>query len=420
MRVLLIGAGARENALAARLLETRNLTQLYWLPGNAGLEGKVCKVRDIDPCDGPAITAWAKGEAMDLVIIGPEAPLLAGVSDCLEAEGIPCFAPSQAAARLEGSKAFAKELMFKYNIPTARYVKVDDAAQAISELEHWQAPVVIKADGLAAGKGVTVAMTMEEALEAAQELTGPAVIEEYLAGQELSYMVLVQGSRYLPLVPSRDHKRVGDGDTGPNTGGMGAVASFDLVTQALQQEISSTIIAPILEAMVKEGLPFKGVLFAGLMLTEEGPKVLEFNVRFGDPETQAILQLWEDDLLEVFATIAQGELPRNLTWSQGYALSLVMASAGYPGKYQTGQVIEGLAEAEAQAAVYHAGTKIEQGEILSAGGRVLTLAGAAKTLDLAREKVYRAAKFVSFPGLHHRHDIGATSGTGLSVARDPR
>jgi len=198
------------------------------------------------------------------------------------------------------------------------------------------------------------------------------------------------------------------------------VASFDLVSQALQQEICSTIIAPILEAMVKEGLPFKGVLFAGLMLTEEGPKVLEFNVRFGDPETQAILQLWEDDLLEVFATIAQGELPRNLTWSQGYALSLVMASAGYPGKYQTGQVIEGLAEAEAQAAVYHAGTKIEQGEILSAGGRVLTLAGAAKTLDLAREKVYRAAKFVSFPGLHHRHDIGATSGTGLSVARDPR
>jgi phosphoribosylamine--glycine ligase len=296
--------------------------------------------------------------------------------------------------------------MSKNGIPTARYSVVSGSEQAMAELKNWSAPVVIKADGQAAGKGVTVAMTLAEARAAVSALGGPAVIEEYLAGQELSYMVLAQGNKYLPLIPSRDHKRVGDGDTGPNTGGMGAVAGFGLICQALHQEICSTIIAPVLAAMTDMGLAFKGVLYAGLMLTPEGPKVLEFNVRFGDPETQAILQLWEDDLLMVLATIARGGMPRNLTWSPGYGLSLVLASGGYPGSYETGHEIHGLQAAQELAAVYHAGTRAETGKVLTAGGRVLSLAGSALSLEEARSKVYTAALSISFPGMYLRRDIG--------------
>jgi phosphoribosylamine--glycine ligase len=404
MEVLLIGAGARENALAARLLESPVLGTLYWLPGNAALEGQVSKVRDIDPCDGPSIATWAQRRAIDLAVIGPEAPLLAGVSDCLEEVGIACFGPSRAAARLEGSKAFAKDLMDRAGIPTAKYIKVAGAREALEVLENWEAPVVIKADGLAAGKGVTVALTQKEARKAAEELEGPGVIEEYLEGQELSFMVLAQGRQYLPLVPSRDHKRVGDGDTGSNTGGMGALAGFGLVSRSLQQDISCRIIKPTLAAMAKLGTPFKGLLYAGLMLTAQGPKVLEFNVRFGDPETQAILQLWEDDLLEVLYTVARGAMPQGLLWSQDWALSLVLASGGYPESYQTGYPIEGLEEAQEHALVYQAGTRQAQGGIVTAGGRVLTLA-AKGSLELAREKVYTAAAKIHFPRIHYRRDI---------------
>jgi phosphoribosylamine--glycine ligase len=339
-----------------------------------------------------------------LAVIGPEAPLLAGVSDCLEEAGIPCFAPSKAAARLEGSKAFAKDLLAQAGIPTAGYIKVAGAQDALAALENWPAPVVIKADGLAAGKGVTVAMTQEEARKAAEELTGPAVIEEYLEGRELSFMVLAQGEEYLPLVPSRDHKRVGDGDTGPNTGGMGALAGFGLISKSLQEEIGSNIIKPTLAAMAKLGAPFKGVLYAGLMLTAQGPKVLEYNVRFGDPETQAILQLWEDDLLQVLNTVARGGMPLRLLWSRDWAVSLVLASGGYPGPYETGYPIQGLEEGREYAQVYQAGTRLDQGGIVTAGGRVITLA-AKGSLELAREKVYAAAAKIRFPGLHYRRDI---------------
>lgn len=404
MQVLLIGAGARENALAARLLESPGLGKLYWLPGNAALEGRVSKVRDIDPCDGPGIATWAQRQAIDLAVIGPEAPLLAGVSDCLEEVGVPCFGPSRAAARLEGSKAFAKDLLAQAGIPTAKYVKVSGAQEALEALENWGAPVVIKADGLAAGKGVTVAMTQEEARKAAEELTGSAVIEEYLEGKELSFMVLAQGQEFVSLAPSRDHKRAGDGDTGPNTGGMGALAGFGLISQGLQQEISRKIIKPTLAAMAKLGTPYKGVLYAGLMLTAQGPKVLEFNVRFGDPETQAILQLWEDDLLEVLNTIARGGVPKGLLWSRDWAVSLVLASGGYPGSFETGCKIQGLEEALEYALVYQAGTKLTQGEIVTAAGRVITLA-AKGSLELAREKVYAAASKIHFPGIHYRRDI---------------
>ena len=402
MHLLLIGSGAREHALASRMLESSALDELYWLPGNAALEGRVTKVRGIDPCDGPSIATWAQHQGIDLAVIGPEAPLLAGVADCLEEVGIPCFGPGKAAAQLEGSKAFAKDLMAKYGIPTAAYAKVADAQEALSVVEEWGAPVVVKADGLAAGKGVTVATNLEQARQAATELTGPAVIEECLQGKELSFMVLAQGKQFVPLVPSRDYKRVGDGDTGPNTGGMGAVAGFDLVNQALHQEICTRIVTPTLEAMAEEGIPYKGVLYVGLMLTDHGPQVLEFNVRFGDPETQAILQLWEDDLLEVFTTVARGEMPRGLTWSQGYGLSLVLTSQGYPGKYQTGYVIEGLDD----STVYQAGTKLEGGKILTNGGRVLTLAAAGNTVVKAKKRAYIAAEKVSFQDMYFRRDIG--------------
>lgn len=405
MQVLLIGAGAREHALAARLLESPALGRLYWLPGNAALEGRVEKVGEIDPCDGPGIATWAQRQAIDLAVIGPEAPLLAGVTDCLEEVGIPCFGPSRAAARLEGSKSFAKDLFAQAGIPTARYVKVSGPQEALKALDEWPAPLVVKADGLAAGKGVTVAKTREEARRAAASLQGPGIIEEYLEGRELSYMVIAQGQEYVSLVPSQDHKRAGDGDTGANTGGMGALAGFGLISQSLQQEISCNIIKPTLAAMAGAGTPFKGVLYAGLMLTEQGPKVLEFNVRFGDPETQAILQLWEDDLLEVLNTVALGGMPRGLLWSQDWALSLVLASGGYPGSYETGFLVEGLEEAQQHARIYQAGTRLAKGGIVTAGGRVLTLA-AKGSLELARQKVYAAAASIRFPGLHYRRDIG--------------
>lgn len=406
MRVLLIGAGGREHALAGRLLESPALTQLFCLPGNAALEGRVSKVRDIDPCDGPSIATWARCQGIDLAVIGPEAPLLAGVSDCLEEVGVPCFGPSRAAARLEGSKAFAKELMVQNHIPTARYILVQGAEEALAAVEKWDGPVVVKADGLAAGKGVTVAMTRGEALRAAGGLNGPAVLEEFLEGQELSFMVLAQGRRFVPLAPSRDHKRAGDGDTGPNTGGMGAVAGFSLVNQGLNQEICTKIIAPTLEAMGRAGVPFKGVLYAGLMLTAQGPKVLEFNVRFGDPETQAILQLWQDDLLEVFHQVARGELPHSLIWSKGAAVSLVLASGGYPGACPTGYGITGLDSAQQLAQVYQAATRLEEGSVVTAGGRVLTLAAAEQSAALARAKVYAAAQCIHFKDMHYRRDIG--------------
>lgn len=404
MRVLLIGAGAREHALATRLLESPVLDRLFWLPGNAALEGRVTKVTDIDPCDGPGIATWAQVKRIDLAVVGPEAPLLAGVTDCLEEVGVPCFGPSKAAARLEGSKAFAKDLLREAGIPTADYLKVAGPEEALAALADWPIPVVIKADGIAAGKGVTVAFTEEEAREAAAALQGPGIIEEYLEGPELSFMVLAQVDKFLPLVPSRDHKRIGEGNTGPNTGGMGALASFQLIDAELQKEISTGIILPTLQAMAHKATPFKGLLYAGLILTSQGPKVLEFNVRFGDPETQAILQLWDDDLLQVLYTVAKGSLPKQLHWSREWALCLVLASAGYPGQYKTGYAIDGIEEAGVHAAIYQAGTKKAGTKIVTAGGRVLTLA-ARGSLAQAREKVYTAANCIKFPGVYYRRDI---------------
>lgn len=404
MQVLLIGCGGREHALASRLLKSPALGRLYWLPGNAALEGRATKVTGIDPCDGPSIATWASRQSIALAIIGPEAPLVAGVADCLEESGVPCFGPSKRAARLEGDKLFAKELLVKAGIPTARYVAVGGPDEALAALREWPLPVVIKDAGLAAGKGVTVAKTQAEAAAAAARLQGPALIEEYLVGEELSFMVLAQGEEFVPLAPSKDHKRVGDGDTGPNTGGMGAIAGFGLMSQGLQQEISSRIIKPTLTALVEIGCPFKGVLYAGLMLTQQGPSVLEFNVRFGDPELQALLELWEDDILDVLNTVARGGMPNSLLWDRDWSISLVLAAGGYPGSWQRGHPITGLEKAGQLARVYHSGTRAVNGGFVTNGGRVLTLA-AKGDLALARENVYAAAAQINFAKLHYRRDI---------------
>jgi phosphoribosylamine--glycine ligase len=405
MRVLLIGSGGREHALAEKLLTSPALEELFWLPGNAALEGRVSKVTDIHPNDGPSITTWARRVAIDLAVIGPEMPLLAGVSDCLEEVGIPCFAPSRAAAQIEGSKAFAKELMVQAGVPTARFRTVANAEEALAVVEEWGAPLVIKADGLAGGKGVVVALGRETALQGARDLQGPGLVEEFLTGREVSFMVLAQGERFVPLVPSQDYKRIGDGGTGPNTGGMGAVASFQLLDEAQQRFICTQVIAPVLKELSKAGTPFKGILYAGMMLTPLGPKVLEFNARLGDPETQAILALWEDDLLEVVTKVARGGLPEQLTWRYAQSLCLVLASQGYPGEYATGFPIRGLEGAAQGVSVYHAGTALAE-DVVTAGGRVVALATQAESLAKARAKVYQAAGEIEFQGKYYRKDIG--------------
>lgn len=406
MRVLLIGGGGREHALAAKMLESPGISGLWWLPGNGALEGRAVKVTGLDPCDGPRIATYARHQAIDLAVVGPEAPLLAGVADCLEEVGVPCFGPSRAAARLEGSKAFAKELMKNSGVPTARYQVAENAKAAVALVDQWGAPVVVKADGLAAGKGVTVAMTLAEAREAAAALEGPAVIEEYLEGRELSFMVLAQGRDYVSLVPSRDHKRIGEGDTGPNTGGMGAVAGFHLLDQALLDQIGRRIIQPTLNAMADRGCPFRGLLYAGLMLTTEGPKVLEFNVRFGDPETQAVLPLWEDDLLEVLNVVARGGLPTRLMWSGMKAVSVVAASKGYPGNYTTGHPIRGLDQLPPGVELFQAGTAATGQGIVTAGGRVLAVTATAPDIEAARKRAYAAVERLEFQGMYYRRDIG--------------
>ncbi len=406
MKVLLIGGGGREHALAGKMLESPVLEKLWWLPGNGALEGRVTKVSGIDPCDGPGIATFAVHQGITLAVIGPEAPLLAGVVDCLEERGIACLGPNRAAARLEGSKSFAKEVMARCNVPTARYQVAENAIEAVELVEKWGAPVVIKADGLAAGKGVTVAMNDQEASRAAAALKGRALIEEYLEGPEVSFMVLAQGRAFVPLMPSRDYKRVGENDTGPNTGGMGAVAGVHLLSQDIQEQICRQVIGPVLSQLADMGTPFKGLLYAGLMLTAKGVQVLEFNVRFGDPETQAIIPLWEDDVLEVFEGVARGGLPSDLTWSGRKSVTVVAASGGYPGNYSTGYAISGLDKLPPSVQLYQAGTKVEDNQLLTAGGRVLAVSSVADEVETARQQIYAALAKISFSGMHYRRDIG--------------
>jgi phosphoribosylamine--glycine ligase len=417
MRILVIGSGGREHALCWALLASSLTDALYCAPGNAGIAQDADCV-PIRADDIPAIRAFARDNAIDLVVVGPEAPLCAGLVDALNEDGILAFGPTAAAARLEGSKGFTKDICARYGIPTAAYARFSDLGAARAELARTGAPVVIKADGLAAGKGVIMAETNDQAEAALRDMLEGAsfgaagaevVMEEWLHGEEASFFALVDGDTALPLASAQDHKRVGDGDTGPNTGGMGAYSPAPIVTGAVAGRIMDEIIEPTLRAMKDMGCPYRGVLYAGLMITDSGPKLIEYNVRFGDPECQVLMPRLKSDLLPGLIAVADGGLRHfDLRWHDDAALTVVMAARGYPGSYASGTEIRGIEKAEAidGVTVFHAGTAMQDGVLVAAGGRVLNVTARGKTIREAQAKAYRAVDCIDWPGGFCRRDIG--------------
>ena len=418
MNILVVGGGGREHAIIKSLKQSPRVDTIYAAPGNGGIAADaICTgigAKDLD-----AIVAFARDNAIDFAVVAPDDPLVLGAVDKLEAVGIPCFGPNKDAAILEGSKVFSKDLMKKYHIPTAAYEVFDDLNAALDYLKTAPIPTVVKADGLALGKGVTVAMTRQEAEDAVRacmedKVFGDSgshiVIEEFLTGPEVSVLSFTDGKVVIPMVSSMDHKRIGDGDTGPNTGGMGTIAPNPYYTDEIAQVCMDTIFLPTMHAMNTEGRTFKGCLYFGLMLTEQGPKVIEYNCRFGDPETQVVLPLLESDLLTILEATANGTLAETeVKFSDKSACCLVLASGGYPASYEKGYPITGLAEAEQTAVVFHAGTKRdEEGVIRTSGGRVLGVTAVGETLDAAIDGAYAAAKHISFQDMHFRTDIGRT------------
>jgi phosphoribosylamine--glycine ligase len=409
MNILLLGSGGREDALAWRLRQSPSCDKLIAAPGNPGI-ARWADCIGIDPCDPEAVVELARGNAADLVVIGPEAPLVAGVGDALRRAGIAVFGPNAAAAQLEGSKGFTKDLCRASGIPTAEYVRVELARDAHAALDRFAIPVVIKADGLAAGKGVTVAMTRTEA-EAAIDAAGdgPLVIEEFLEGEEASLFALVDGETAVPLASAQDHKRVGEGDTGPNTGGMGAYAPAPVLTAELQRRAMDEIVRPTARALAEAGTPFSGVLYAGLMLTSDGPKLIEYNVRFGDPECEAIMPLIEGDFAELLHAVATGRLagtsPR---LSAKHAVTVIVAARGYPGTPASGGPIREIDAAEQVegVTVFHAGTALGDQGLVAKGGRVLAVTAIADSFANARARAYRAVDQIDFADGFHRRDIG--------------
>ncbi|WP_026782121.1 phosphoribosylamine--glycine ligase [Pleomorphomonas koreensis] len=416
MHVLLIGSGGREHAIAAALRRSPKLTRLTSAPGNAGIAG-LAELVALDPADHAAVIAFCKAETVDFVVIGPEAPLVAGLVDDLEAAGIKAFGPKKEPARLEGSKAFTKELCTEAGIPTAAYGRFADAAAARAYVEGRGAPIVVKADGLAAGKGVVVAATVEEALAAVDACFAGAfgaagaevVIEDCLVGEEASFFAITDGFDVLPLAAAQDHKRVGDGDTGPNTGGMGAYSPTPVVDEAMELRIIDEIVVPTVRCLRKRGTPFVGVLFAGLMIEADGPKLIEYNVRFGDPETEVLLPRLKSDLLELMLASVEGRLSGNIAnFDERTALTVVMAADGYPGAYGKGSRIDGLDEAAAltDVAVFHAGTAEKDGVIVANGGRVLAVTALGGSVTEAQAKAYAAVDRIRWPDGFCRRDIG--------------
>jgi phosphoribosylamine--glycine ligase len=412
VKVLLLGAGGREHALAWKLAQSPRLSQLLCGPGNPGTAklGTNVPLKADSPRD---VAALARQEQVGLVVVGPEAPLVAGVADALAAEGIPCFGPVAAAARLEGSKAFAKEVMAEAGVPTADFRVFTDVPSA-EAYAVAQGRIVVKADGLAAGKGVIVAPDAEAARAAVRAVgaMGAAgqrmVLEELLEGEEVSVIALCDGERYVLLPPAQDHKRVGDGDTGPNTGGMGAYCPAPFLTSEALARVGEQVIAPMLAVMRRRGAPFKGALYAGLMLTRSGPKVLEFNARFGDPETQVLMLQLREDLLPLLEACARGQLePRALTLAPGASVGVVLAAEGYPDTPRRGQRIDGLDAVASGATAFLAGVEAKDGALLTAGGRVLTVCARGKDLGEARDRAYAAISGIRFEGMHFRRDIGA-------------
>jgi len=417
MNVLILGSGAREHALALSAAKSPRLGRLFVAPGNPGCAETATLVA-MDITDSAAVVAFCHVNAIDLVVVGPEAPLVAGIADDLAAAGVACFGPSRAAAQLEGSKGFTKDFCREFGIPTGDYQRFREQEPALAHVRARGAPIVIKADGLAAGKGVVVAMTLEEAEAALHwlfdgafgEAGAEVVVEEFLPGEEVSFFALCDGARVMPFGAAQDHKRVGDGDTGPNTGGMGAYSPPPLMTEALSERVMREIVAPTVVGMAARGTPFRGVLFAGLMLGEDGPKLIEFNVRFGDPEAEVILARLSGDLLEFLWGAATGKLPeREPEFSAEAALAVVMAARGYPGSPEKGTRIGGLDAAAGVPGVtiLHAGTRREGDAILADGGRVLAVTAIGRDVAEAQARAYAAVDRLDWPGGFCRRDIGA-------------
>jgi len=414
MKVLLIGSGGREHALAWKLAQSPKLAKLYAAPGNPGIAEHADLVPlDID--DHPAVASFCLENQIDLVVVGPEAPLVAGLADVLRAENIAVFGPSAAAAQLEGSKGFTKDLCARYGIPTGAYRRFSDAAGAKAYIREQGAPIVVKADGLAAGKGVTVAMTLDEALAAIDDCFDGAfgsagaevVVEAYLDGEEASFFCLSDGKTALALATAQDHKRVGDGDTGPNTGGMGAYSPAPVMTPEMVSRTMTEIIEPTIRGMGASGYPFTGVFFAGLMITAKGPELIEYNVRFGDPECQALMMRLKSDLLELLHAAATGTLDRVAAeWSDDAALTVVMASKGYPGSYEKNTPIARLPETSAGEKIFHAGTALKDGSLVATGGRVLNVTATGRTVAEAKDRAYALAGKVEWENGFCRRDIG--------------
>jgi phosphoribosylamine--glycine ligase len=414
MNVLLIGSGGREHALAWKLAASPMLTRLYAAPGNPGIASHA-EIVGLDIADHAAVAAFCKDNAVDLVVVGPEAPLVAGVADDLRAAGIAVFGPSKGAARLEGSKGFTKDLCARFGIPTAAYRRFADAQAAADYIRQQGGPIVVKADGLAAGKGVTVAATVEEALAAVASCFDGAfggagaevVVEEFLSGEEASFFCLCDGVTALPFGTAQDHKRVGEGDTGPNTGGMGAYSPAAVMTPEIVGQTMREIVEPTLRGMAELGAPFSGVLFAGLMITADGPKLIEYNVRFGDPECQVLMMRLKDDLLVLLAAAADGQLAHtSARWRDDAALTVVMAAGGYPGEPKRGSVIRGLEKVPEGVEVFHAGTVEKDGRILANGGRVLNVTAMGRTVAEAQARAYAGVDAIDWPEGFCRRDIG--------------
>jgi phosphoribosylamine---glycine ligase len=423
VKVLVVGGGGREHALAWALARSPSVDRVVAAPGNPGIEG-VARCEPVEATDVDGVCALAEKEAVDLVVVGPEAPLVAGLVDALAERGLAAFGPTAAGARIEGSKAWAKELCLRHGIPTGRAEITDDVTRAVMLLDAFEPPYVVKADGLAGGKGVTVAATRQEAIAALEaslvdRAFGPAgdrvVIEEHLAGREVSVLALTDGDTVVDLEPAQDFKRAGDGDTGPNTGGMGAYSPVPFVDGATRARIRKEILEPTVRALQAEGVAYRGVLYAGLMLTHQGPKVLEFNARFGDPEAQVVLPRLEADLGQLLLACAEGRLDgAAVEWTLEACVTVILASGGYPGEHPTGLPIDGLDWAGNldKTTVFHAGTARWDGTVVTAGGRVLGVTALGKDLAEARERAYRAVSLVTFEGMHHRTDIAEEAARG--------
>jgi len=421
LRVLIVGSGGREHTLAWKIAQSSKVTKIYALPGNAGIEAIAERVK-MSAMDIQGVGDFAERERIDLTVIGPESPLIAGLTDELEARGLKVFGPSRDAAQMEGSKVFAKRLMQENDVPTAGCDVFDSPREAYVYIERLAArtsdPIVVKADGEAAGKGVFICRTEEDAMRAVDvimvekafgESGNRVVIEDFLDGQEASFMCFVDGEKFVPMVPAQDYKRAYDGDTGPNTGGMGCYSPVPVVTGEVSGLVMDSIVKPTLKALRDMDIYYKGVLYVGLALTKEGPKVVEFNARFGDPETQVVLPLLETDLVDIMLACIEGRLDTvDVSWYNRRAVCVVMASGGYPGDYEKGKVITGIDEAEkAGVMVFHAGTESKDGQVVTSGGRVLGVTAVGDTYRECIDKVYAGAAKIHFEGAHYRSDIGA-------------